>query len=91
MDEIIVIHDPDQQHLEELDVFNWPTWSKEASEFSWEYDSGETCYLLEGEALVTPQNGKPVLIKQKDLVTFPKGLKCTWKITKTVRKHFTLG
>ena len=91
MDEIIVIHDPDQKHLEELDVFNWPTWSKEASEFPWEYDSGETCYLLKGEALVRPQNGKPVLIKKKDLVTFPEGLKCTWKITKTVRKHFTLG
>lgn len=91
MDEIIVIHDPDQAHLEELEVFDWPIWTKEASEFPWEYDTDETCYLLEGEVTVTPENGEPVHIKKNDLVTFPQGMKCTWKITKDVRKHYTLG
>ncbi|MFO8037188.1 MAG: cupin domain-containing protein [Anaerolineales bacterium] len=91
MADIIVIHDPDQEHLEELDVFNWPIWTKEVSEFPWEYDTDETCYLLEGEVTVTPEGGNPVQIQKNDLVTFPQGMKCIWKITKDVRKHYTLG
>jgi uncharacterized cupin superfamily protein len=91
MDDIIVIHDPEQDHLDELDVFNWPIWTKEVSELPWEYDTDETCYLLEGEVTVTPENGEPVKVQKHDLVTFPRGMKCTWKITKDVRKHYTLG
>lgn len=89
MDDVIVIHDPDQEHLEELGVFDWPIWTKEVSEFPWEYDDSETCYILEGEVTVTPQDGDPIHIREKDLVTFPEGLECTWKITRDVRKHYT--
>lgn len=89
MEDVIVIHNPDQEHLEELGVFDWPIWTKETSEFPWEYDNSETCYILEGEVTVTPDNGKPIVIQEKDLVTFPEGMLCTWKITRDVRKHYT--
>ncbi|MFA7711695.1 MAG: cupin domain-containing protein, partial [Candidatus Neomarinimicrobiota bacterium] len=51
----------------------------------------EICYFLEGEVEVVPESGQPVKIKKGDLVTFPQGLTCTWKISKPVRKHYRFG
>ena len=51
----------------------------------------ETCYFLEGDVEVTPEGGKPVRIGKGDLVTFPTGMSCTWKVLKPVRKHYKFG
>jgi uncharacterized cupin superfamily protein len=91
MDRIKVEHNPDKEDLSRQGVFNWPVWTKEASEFPWKYDERETCYLLEGEVVVKPEDGEPVKIGKGDLVTFPKGMSCTWKIRKDVKKHYTFG
>ena len=64
------------------------TWSKEESVFDWEYDMEETCYLLDGEVKVTTDDGSVVTFGKGDLVTFPKGLRCVWDVTKSVRKHY---
>jgi uncharacterized cupin superfamily protein len=32
-----------------------------------------------------------VEVGQGDLVTFPQGMSCTWKIRKDVRKHYRFG
>ncbi len=89
--EIKVEHQPSHDRLEELGVSRWPIWTKEISEFPWTYDERETCYLLEGEVVVTPTGGEPVQIGKGDLVTFPAGMSCTWKILKDVRKHYHFG
>jgi uncharacterized protein len=86
--EIQVEKQPAQARLQELGVKNWGIWTKEASEFPWHYDSQETCYLLEGDVIVTPESGDPVRIGKGDLVTFPAGMSCTWKILKDVKKHY---
>jgi uncharacterized cupin superfamily protein len=91
MQKVLVEHDPSPMKLEVMGVDGWPIWTKEQSEFPWSYDQAETCYLLEGEAIITPETGHPVTIGQGDLVTFMPGLSCTWKITKPVRKHYKLG
>ena len=91
MDGIVVEKTPSENRLAELGVFSWPVWEKEESEFPWQYDEKETCYLLEGEVTVTPDGGKPVEFGADDLVTFPAGMTCTWKITSPVRKHYRLG
>ena len=88
---MIHIEKPTQEKLGSLDVSSWPIWKKEVSEFPWEYDESETCYILEGEVIVTPENGTPVRFGKGDLVVFPAGLKCTWKINKAVRKHYRFG
>ncbi|HEY9650346.1 MAG TPA: cupin domain-containing protein, partial [Coleofasciculaceae cyanobacterium] len=49
------------------------------------------CYLLEGEVIVTPDDGEPVQFGKGDLVTFPAGMSCTWKILQDVRKHYRFG
>jgi uncharacterized cupin superfamily protein len=91
MKEIKVEKNPTADKLEELGVSEWSIWTKEASEFPWSYDDSETCYFLEGDVTVTPENGEPVQMGKGDLVTFPKGMSCTWKIRKDVKKHFVFG
>lgn len=89
--EIRVERQPSQERLNQLGVWNWSIWTKEASEFPWTYDAQETCYLLEGDVIVTPDGGEPVQFGKGDLVTFPAGMSCTWKIIKDVRKHYQFG
>lgn len=89
--EIKIEHNPDEQHLAELGVRRWPIWTKDVSEFPWSYDEQEICYFLEGEVEVTPQGGQQVNIKAGDLVTFPEGLQCVWKVLKPVKKHYRFG
>ena len=49
-------------------------------------------YVCAGEVEVVPMTptgeGRPVKITAGDIAIFPKGLGCTWKVTKAVRKHY---
>ena len=88
MDQITIEHNVTPAKLDVLYVDDWPVWSKEVSEFDWEYDQTETCYIIEGEAIVTPEDGEAVTITAGDMVSFPKGMKCRWKITEAIEKHY---
>ncbi len=91
MSEIKVVKNPVPSDLEKLGVRSWPIWTKEISTFPWSYDEPETCLFLEGEVVVTPDGGAPVSVGKGDLVTFPSGMSCTWKVLKPVRKHYRFG
>lgn len=91
MDEIKIEKNPPEERLKSLGISGWPVWTKEVAEFPWHYDEEETCYFLEGDVVVTPKNGRPVEMSKGDLVTFPKGMSCTWEIRKDVRKHYRFG
>jgi len=91
MKTIRVEHNPDSKRIGDLGARTWPIWEKDISEFPWYYDEQEVCWFLEGEVEVTPEGGTPVRIGKGDLVTFPQGLSCTWKVLKPVRKHYKFG
>ncbi|MBN2091594.1 cupin domain-containing protein [candidate division KSB1 bacterium] len=88
MNAIKIDHHPGEETLQKAGIRTWPIWTKEESEFDWYYDSQETCYFLEGDVTVTPKDGEPVEIHKGDLVIFPVGMSCTWKVKKAVRKHY---
>ena len=88
---MIHIEKPTIEKLNSLNVSLWPVWEKDISEFPWEYDEKETCYILEGEVIVTPENDDPVRFGKGDLVVFKEGLRCKWKILSPVRKHYKFG
>ena len=91
MSEIKVEKNPQPSTLDELGTRSWPIWTKEISTFPWSYDEPETCLFLEGEVVVTPDGGAAVSVGKGDLVTFPSGMSCTWKVLKPVRKHYRFG
>ena len=86
----IKVERPSKERLKTLKVKSWPIWTKESSTFDWEYDEPETCYFLEGEVTVKTDRGE-VALRPGDLVTFPQGLSCTWRVTTPVRKHYHFG
>ncbi len=90
MEQITIEHNPSPMKLDAMGVYDWPIWGKEASTFPWSYATREICYILAGEAIVTPDGGVPVTIKRRDLVNFSAGLQCTWEIIKPLRKHYSL-
>lgn len=85
---IRVENHPSPERLQALGVEEWPIWTHEAATFPWTYDAEECCYFLEGDVTVTPERGEPVTVGTGDLVTFPKGMRCTWEIRAAVKKHY---
>jgi uncharacterized protein len=78
------------EKTEALGTAAWPIWTCGVSDFDWSYDEPETCHVLEGEVEVVTADGS-VRFGAGDLVVFPKGLDCRWKVTKPVRKHYKFG
>ena len=87
---MITVRKPNENEIKEFET--WPVWEKEESEFDWEYSDKETCYILQGKAQVFDENGA-ILVEfgKGDLVVFPPGLRCKWKILENMRKHYNLG
>ncbi len=87
---MITVRKPNENEIREFET--WPVWEKEESEFDWEYSDKETCYILQGKAQVFDENGA-ILVEfgKGDLVVFPLGLRCKWKILENMRKHYNLG
>lgn len=86
----IKLEKPSKEKLDSLGVESWSTWECEPSTFDWKYDSDETAYVYEGKVKVkTPE--EEVEINSGDLVTFPKGLECTWNVIEKIRKVYTFN
>ena len=90
MAEMTIEHNVTPVKLDAMNVDCWPIWTKEVSTFEWTYDADEMCYILEGEAIITPTDSETVTIQRGDLVQFPAGMSCTWQITEDIEKHYLL-
>ena len=90
MSSITIEHSPSQERLATLGVTKWATWQKEVSVFPWVFPEQEIAYILEGECIITPENGVAVKFGKGDLVTFPAGMKASWEVKKALHKHYKL-
>ena len=75
------------EKLKELNVDSWSSWGCEKSTFDWEYANTEQAYIQEGKVIVKTDSGD-VEVKKGDLVTFPKGMKCTWDVLEPIQKVY---
>jgi uncharacterized cupin superfamily protein len=91
MSEITIEHNVSPAKLDAMHVDSWPIWEKEVSTFDWHYDQEETCYIIEGEAVIIPKTGASITIVRGDLVRFPAGLDCTWQIVEAIEKHYVFA
>ncbi|WP_242863220.1 cupin domain-containing protein [Caloranaerobacter ferrireducens] len=78
------------EEAKKLGIDSWSHWECEPSTFDWEYDEQETAYVFEGDVIVTTPE-QTVHITDNMLVSFPKGLKCTWEVRKKIRKVYTFN
>lgn len=65
-------------------------WTCTAGKFTWDYGWDEFVMVLEGEAVVTPEGGKPLTLGVGDFGYFPVGLKVEWHVPKYIRKTFVI-
>ena len=75
---------------DDKNILSWPIWTCEISEFDWEYSEQESCLLLKGEVEVS-SNFETVKFGVGDFVVFPQGLRCRWRVTSPVQKHYSFG
>lgn len=85
----IKISRPTEEELRSLKVERWSPWGCDVSRFPWRYEAEETCYIKEGRVIVETEDGERVEIKEGDLVTFPKGMRCTWDVKERISKVYT--
>ncbi len=86
----IKVEKPSEEQLKSLDVTSWSPWGCERSTFDWQYSSEEVCYIKEGKVKVKTAE-EEVEINKGDLVTFPKGLACTWNVLEPIKKVYTFN
>ena len=86
----IEITNLNDKEIADRGIMSWPIWACEISEFDWEYGDSESCYLLDGKVEVQSEF-ETVRFSAGDFVVFPRGLKCRWRVTSPVRKHYSFG
>jgi uncharacterized cupin superfamily protein len=83
----IIIKKPSEDEIAQAKTF--PIWECGVSEFDWDYTQTETCYILQGQVIVKDRPGdNKVSFSAGDMVIFPNGLSCVWKVKSPVRKHY---
>lgn len=87
--EEIKIEKATEEKLKKLGTDKWSSWECEPSTFDWSYDSNEDCYILKGRAKVKTST-QEVEFGKGDLVSFPKGLSCTWTVVDKIEKVYRL-
>jgi uncharacterized cupin superfamily protein len=87
----VKVKKPTKEELEKLGVDSWSTWGSDVKKFDWEYDNNETFYVLEGKVKVVTDDGEEVRFGKGDLVTFPKGVRCTWDVREKIKKRYRFG
>jgi uncharacterized cupin superfamily protein len=80
---------PTEQEIKATE--SWGEWEKEPSKFPWYYSDKETCYILQGEAVVSDSDDNQISFGPGDYVEFEQGLECTWEITKKILKKYKFG
>ncbi|MDP4183702.1 MAG: cupin domain-containing protein [Bacteroidota bacterium] len=69
-------------------ALRWDTWEEDTCQFPWYYFTKEITYIVEGEAIVTDNEGNKVQFGAGDWVIFDEDLECTWDIRKKIKRHY---
>ena len=61
-------------------------WECTPGSFRWHYSKDETIHFLSGEAFMIDDDGEEHRFGAGDIVFFPAGTACTWRVTQHIRK-----
>ena len=65
-------------------------WESTPGKVPVDYKEWEFCHFIEGEAVLTNEQGKSWRLKAGDGFIIPSGFKGTWETVKKVRKHYVI-
>ncbi|TVQ81641.1 MAG: cupin domain-containing protein [Micavibrio sp.] len=65
-------------------------WASSPGKHRVSYDEWEFCHLIEGEAVLTDENGHAVHIKTGEGFIIPAGFKGTWESLTPLKKHYVI-
>jgi uncharacterized protein len=54
------------------------------------YDEWEFCHFIQGEAILTREDGKSWTLSKGDAFIIPAGFKGTWETVRKVKKHYVI-
>jgi uncharacterized cupin superfamily protein len=65
---------------------NIVVWDCTAGRFQWHYSQDETAVVISGEAFILNEQGEERRLGPGDVVFFPAGTSCTWRVPDSIRK-----
>lgn len=65
-------------------------WECEPGKVRIDYAEWEFCHFIEGEAILTSDEGRSWTLKAGDGFIIPPGFRGTWETVKKVRKHYVI-
>ena len=65
-------------------------WECTAGRFNWHYDNDETAFIVSGEVFITTGTTRERRFGPGDMIFFPAGSSCTWRIPVLVKKFAVL-
>lgn len=66
------------------------TWASEPGKWRIAYTEEEYCELLEGESVISDENGNAVTVTKGDRFVIPRGFRGTWEVRAPTRKYFVI-
>lgn len=65
-------------------------WTATPGTWRMDYSLWEYCHILEGRCIITPEGETPKLLEAGDAFVCEPGLRGTWEVTESLRKHFVI-
>jgi len=87
--EIKVIRQVSSNWLNQEGILQWPLFEESDGSFPCYYYTDESCYVLEGEVLVTISGDDEITLCTGDFITLPKDRASFWEVLKPFRGHFS--
>ncbi|WP_298858609.1 cupin domain-containing protein [uncultured Sulfitobacter sp.] len=76
--------------LEDDDGLRCGLWQCTPGKWSMTYTVWEYIRILEGFAIITPQDGDPIELRAGDSYILRIGFRCTWDVKETLLKEFVI-
>ena len=78
------------RYSDSTDRFFVGTWASEVGKWKITYTEEEYCEILEGENVITDQDGNAVTVTAGDSFVIPSGFSGTWEVVSPTKKKFVI-
>ena len=77
-------------YSDSTEAFFVGNWASEVGKWNISYTEEEYCEILEGENVITDQDGNSVTVRTGDHFVIPSGFVGTWEVVEPTKKRFVI-